>query len=39
MSFFDEHLDADALGAELAPVFVDGASEALAGLFPRITSR
>jgi hypothetical protein len=39
MSFFDDSLDADALGAELAPVFVDDASEALAGLFPRITSR
>ena len=39
MSFFDDSLDADALGAELAPVFVDDASEALVGLFPRITSR
>jgi hypothetical protein len=39
MSFFDHRLDPDALGVELAQVVMDDMSEALAGLFPRITSR
>jgi len=32
-------LDADALGEALAPIFLDGISNELAGLFPRIASR
>lgn len=39
VSFSGPDLDADALGAALVPVFLDGMSEELAGLFPRIASR
>lgn len=39
ISLTSPDLDADALGASLAPLFLDGMSEELAGLFPRIVSR
>jgi len=38
-SLLDSHLDADALGETLIPAFLEGASDELAGLFPRIASR
>ncbi|MDY6988930.1 MAG: DUF3883 domain-containing protein [Thermodesulfobacteriota bacterium] len=38
-SFSDPNLDADALGEALARVFLDGMSDELAGIFPRITAR
>lgn len=39
ISLSSPDLDADALGEALSPVFLDGISEELAGLFPRIASR
>ncbi len=39
VSLFDPDFDADALGEALVPVFMDGISDELVSLFPRITSR
>jgi hypothetical protein len=38
-SFYDLEIDADALGEAIAPIFLDGITDEIAALFPRIASR